>query len=76
MCIGYSEKVNKIIVKKSDGGKFMVHLGVYGLNICGKRYTYYDKQMQLHILNTDYIDEIELYNDNNYVETIEISKLI
>lgn len=71
MCIGYTEKVNKIIVIRYDDKPYIIHLGVYGLNICGENYSYYDKQMQLHILDTKYIKEIKLYNDKNYIYSVE-----
>lgn len=72
MIIGYTEKVNKIVVIQKDKHKFARKLGIYGLNICGNNYTYYDTNIRLHILDTNYISEIKCYNNNLYVGSITI----
>ena len=71
MCIGYTEQVNRIIVVRDDDKKFMINLGVWGLNICGEDFSYYDKEMNLHLLHTQYIKEIKLYHDKNYIYSVE-----
>lgn len=68
--IGYNEKVNKIIIKQINGKNITSKLGVYGLNICGDNYTYYDTKMILHIINMDYVKEVKLYYDNNLIGLI------
>ena len=67
--VGYKQ-VDKIVVVLKEKGRFTRKLGVYGLEMLGENYIYYDTKGLLHILDTDYIKEIKCYQDNNYIDSI------
>lgn len=70
MVVGYFEGVNKIVIISNENKRYTRSLGVCGLNVCGSNYTYYDKNMVLHILDMKYIKKIKMYKDDVLVKEI------
>ena len=76
MVIGYFEGVNNIVIISNDNKRIRRKLSIKGLNVCGKNYTYYNMDGLLHILDMNYIKEIKLYRDKEYISSIYNDHLI
>lgn len=79
MVIGYNEGVNKIVIIDTDGKKTTQPLGIKGLNVYSKAnlgengcdFSYYNaNDGQLHMLDMDYIDKLQLYKDKELIYEI------